>query len=411
MDNKKSSVERLSQSLDIKVNKKKSLPTFKTKEVVCLLIVTVVIGLVMGGLVTYNVAFKGERIDDELQEFIENYDYVVDNYYGDVDKTELIDSAIAGMLNSLDNNSAYVGGSDSSFSIYLEGNYKGTGIQVTLDDENNIVIYSVFDGTPASKAGLKSGDIIVRLNDKDTSGMSLEDFSNLVKKQKNYFTITYKRNGKENTVKLKSDTVELKSVISKMLERDNKKIGYIRLTIFANNSDEQFAKALDNLENKDIDGLIIDLRGNSGGHLTTAENIISMFLDSSHPIYQIKSKDGQKKYYSTGKETKKYKIAVLIDSSSASASEVVTSALSEQYGATVVGENSYGKGTVQELQTLPDGEQYKLTTKSWLTSQGKVIDKKGIEPDYAIKLNNEYLEDPTDENDNQLQKALEVIFK
>ena len=411
MDNKKSSVERLSQSLDIKVNKKKSLPTFKTKEVVCLLIVTVVIGLVMGGLVTYNVAFKGERIDDELQEFIENYDYVVDNYYGDVDKTELIDSAIAGMLNSLDNNSAYVGGSDSSFSIYLEGNYKGTGIQVTLDDENNIVIYSVFDGTPASKAGLKSGDIIVRLNDKDTSGMSLEDFSNLVKKQKNYFTITYKRNGKENTVKLKSDTVELKSVTSKMLERDNKKIGYIRLTIFANNSDEQFAKALDNLENKDIDGLIIDLRGNSGGHLTTAENIISMFLDSSHPIYQIKSKDGQKKYYSTGKETKKYKIAVLIDSSSASASEVVTSALSEQYGATVVGENSYGKGTVQELQTLPDGEQYKLTTKSWLTSQGKVIDKKGIEPDYAITLNNEYLEDPTDENDNQLQKALEVIFK
>ena len=411
MDNKKSSVERLSQSLDIKVNKKKSLPTFKTKEVVCLLIVTVVIGLVMGGLVTYNVAFKGEKIDDELQEFIENYDYVVDNYYGDVDKTELIDSAIAGMLNSLDNNSAYVGGSDSSFSIYLEGNYKGTGIQVTLDDENNIVIYSVFDGTPASKAGLKSGDIIVRLNDKDTSGMSLEDFSNLVKKQKDYFTITYKRNGKENTKKKKSDTVELKSVTSKMLERDNKKIGYIRLTIFANNSDEQFAKALDNLENKDIDGLIIDLRGNSGGHLTTAENIISMFLDSSHPIYQIKSKDGQKKYYSTGKETKKYKIAVLIDSSSASASEVVTSALSEQYGATVVGENSYGKGTVQELQTLPDGEQYKLTTKSWLTSQGKVIDKKGIEPDYAIKLNNEYLEDPTDENDNQLQKALEVIFK
>ena len=335
----------------------------------------------------------------------------MDNYYGDVDKTELIDSAIAGMLNSLDNNSAYVGGSDSNFSIYLEGNYKGTGIQVTLDDENNIVVYSVFDGTPASDAGLKSGDVIVKINDKETSSMSLEEFSSLVKKQDGYFTITYKRDGKENTVKLKSDTVELKSVTSKMLERDNKKIGYIRLTIFANNSDEQFAKALENLEDKDIDGLIVDLRGNSGGHLTTAENIISMFLDSSHPIYQIKSKDTQKKYYSIGKETKKYRIAVLIDSSSASASEVVTSALKEQYGATVVGENSYGKGTVQELQTLSDGEQYKITTKSWLTSKGKVIDKKGIEPDYAITLNNEYLENPTDENDNQLQKALEVIFK
>lgn len=411
MKKKNSSVERLSESLDIKVNKKKDLPTFKTKEVVCLLLVTAIIGLVMGGLVTYNISLKGARVDDELQEFIENYDYVVDNYYGDVDKTKLIDSAIAGMLNSLDNNSAYVGGSDSNFSIFLEGNYEGTGIQVTINDDNDIVIYSVFDGTSASKAGLKSGDIIVKINDKDTTGMSLEDFSRIVKEQEGYFTITYKRDGAEYKAKLKTDKVELKSVSSKMMERDNKKIGYIRLTIFASNSDEQFKKALDELEDKGIDGLVIDLRGNSGGHLVTAENIISMFLDSTHPIYQIKSKDGQKKYYSNGKETKKYKIAVLIDSSSASASEVVTSALKEQYGATVVGENSYGKGTVQELQTLPDGEQYKLTTKSWLTSSGKVIDKKGIEPDYAITLNNEYFEDPTDENDNQLQKALEVIFK
>ena len=411
MDNKKSSVERLSKSLDIKVNKRKSLPTFKTKEVVCLLLVTVVVSLVMGGLVTYNVILKGAKVDDELQEFIENYDYVVDNYYGNVDKNKLIDSAIAGMLSSLDNNSAYVGGSDSNFSIFLEGNYEGAGIQVTTTDNNNIIIYSVFDGTPASKAGLKSGDIIVKLNDKDTSNMSLEEFSKLVKSQDGSFTITYKRDGAEKTVKLKNDIVELKSVSSKTIERDNRNIGYIRLTIFANNSDEQFEKALNNLEKQDIDGLVIDLRGNSGGHLKTAENIISLFLDSSHPIYQIKSKDGQKKFYSNGKETKKYKIAVLIDSSSASASEVVTSALKEQYGATVVGENSYGKGTVQELQTLSNGEQYKLTTKTWLTSKGKGIDKKGIEPDYSITLNNEYLENPSDENDNQLQKALEVIFK
>ncbi len=412
MDNKKKdSIEKLSETLDIKVNKKKSLPTFKTKEVVILLLFTAVIGLVMGGVVTYNVSLKGERVDDELQEFIENYDYVVDNYYGDVDKTQLIDSAIAGMLNSLDKNSTYVGGSDSNFSIYLDGNYKGTGIQVTIDDNKNIIIYSVFEDTPASKAGLKPGDIIVKINDQSTKGMDLDKFSEIVKKQKNDFSLTYKRDSKEKTVKLKVDEVELKSVSSKMMERDNKKIGYIRLTIFANNSDEQFKKALTSLENKNIDGLIIDLRGNSGGHLTTAENIISLFLDSSHPIYQIKSKDGQEKYYSTGKETKKYRIAILIDGSSASASEVMTSALKEQYGATIVGENSYGKGTVQELQTLPDGEQYKLTTKSWLTSKGKVIEKKGIKPDYPIVLDNKYFENPTEENDNQLQEALEVIFK
>lgn len=404
-------IEKLSKSLDIKVNKRKVVPTFKTKEVVILLLLTTVISLAMGGIVTYNVVLKGEKVDDELQDFITNYDYIVDNYYGDVDKTELIDSAIAGMLSTLDKNSSYVGGSDTNFSIYLEGTYEGTGIQVYNDDNGNIVVYSVFDGSPASKAGLKEDDIIIKVNDKDTTNMSIDEFSELVKKQKGEFNITYKRGDNEKTVKLKVDTIEIRSVSSKVINKDNKKIGYIRTTIFANNTYEQFKKELDKLENEGIDGLVIDLRGNSGGHLSAAEQIISLFLDSSHPIYQIKSKDSQNIYYSTGNKTKDYKISVLIDSNSASASEVVTSALAEQYGAKTVGKKSYGKGTVQELQTLSDGDQYKLTTKSWLTSKGEVIDGKGIEPDYDVTLSDEYLENPTDESDNQLQKAIEVILE
>lgn len=404
-------IEKLSKSLDIKVNKRKVVPTFKTKEVVFLLLLTTIISLAMGGIVTYNVVLKGEKVDDELQEFITNYDYIVDNYYGDIDKTELVDSAIAGMLSTLDKNSAYVGGSDTNFSIYLEGTYKGTGIQVFNDDNGNIVIYTVFENTPASKAGLKSGDIIVKLNNTDTTNMTIDEFSKLVKEQNDKFNITYKRDGNEKTVRLKVDTIEIKSVSSKIINRDDKKIGYIRTTIFANNTYEQFKKELDKLEDEGIDGLVIDLRGNSGGHLSTAEQILSLFLDSSHPIYQIKSKDSQNTYYSTGNETKNYKISILIDGNSASASEVVTSALVEQYSAKTVGKKSYGKGTVQELQTLSDGDQYKLTTKSWLTSKGKVIDGKGIEPDYDVTLSDEYLENPTDENDAQLQKAIEVILK
>ena len=404
-------IEKLSKSLDIKVNKRKVVPTFKTKEVVFLLLLTTIISLAMGGIVTYNVVLKGEKVDDELQEFITNYDYIVDNYYGDIDKTELVDSAIAGMLSTLDKNSAYVGGSDTNFSIYLEGTYKGTGIQVFNDDNGNIVIYTVFENTPASKAGLKSGDIIVKLNNTDTTNMTIDEFSKLVKEQNDKFNITYKRDDNEKTVRLKVDTIEIKSVSSKIINQDDKKIGYIRTTIFANNTYEQFKKELDKLEDEGIDGLVIDLRGNSGGHLSTAEQILSLFLDSSHPIYQIKSKDSQNTYYSTGNETKNYKISILIDGNSASASEVVTSALVEQYSAKTVGKKSYGKGTVQELQTLSDGDQYKLTTKSWLTSKGKVIDGKGIEPDYDVTLSDEYLENPTDENDAQLQKAIEVILK
>ncbi len=404
-------IEKLSKSLDIKVNKRKVVPTFKTKEVVILLLLTTVISLAMGGIVTYNVVLKGEKVDDELQEFITNYDYIVDNYYGDVDKTELVDSAIAGMLSTLDKNSAYVGGTDTNFSIYLEGTYEGTGIQVYNDDNGNIVVYSVFGGSPASKAGLKEDDIIIKVNDKDTTNMSIDEFSKLVKDQKGKFNITYKRGDSEKTVQLKVDIIEIQSVSSKVINKDNKKIGYIRTTIFANNTYEQFKKELDKLEDEGIDGLVIDLRGNSGGHLSSAEQIISLFLDSSHPIYQIKSKESKNIYYSTGKETKNYKISILIDGNSASASEVVTSALAEQYGAKTVGKKSYGKGTVQELQTLSDGDQYKLTTKSWLTSKGEVIDGKGIEPDYDVTLSDEYLENPTDENDDQLQKAIEVILE
>ena len=404
-------IEKLSKSLDIKVNKRKILPTFKTKEVVLLLVLTAIISLAMGGIVTYNVVLKGEKVDDELQEFITNYDYIVDHYYGDVDKTELVDSAIAGMLSTLDKNSAYVGGTDTNFSIYLEGTYEGTGIQVYNDDNGNIVVYSVFGGSPASKAGLKEDDIIIKVNDKDTTNMSIDEFSKLVKDQNGKFNITYKRGDSEKTVQLKVDTIEIQSVSSKVINKDNKKIGYIRTTIFANNTYEQFKKELDKLEDEGIDGLVIDLRGNSGGHLSSVEQIISLFLDSSHPIYQIKSKESKNIYYSTGKETKNYKISILIDGNSASASEVVTSALAEQSGAKTVGKKSYGKGTVQELQTLSDGDQYKLTTKSWLTSKGEVIDGKGIEPDYDVTLSDEYLENPTDENDDQLQKAIEVILE
>ena len=402
-------LEKLSKSLDIKVNNKKILPTFKTKEVVFLLLITAIISLIMGGIVTYNVTLKGTNVDSELAEFIKNYDYITNNYYGDVDKNELIDSAISGMLNTLDKNSTYVGSDDDNFSIYLEGSYEGTGIQVYNDENNNIVIYSVFDDTSASKAGLKAGDVIIRLNDKDTTNMSIADFSSLVKKQKGKFKITYKRDDEEKTVSLKVSKVELKSVYSETIEKNDKKIGYIQMSIFANNTYEQFKKALSNLENENMNGLIIDLRSNSGGHLSSAEEIISLFLDSSHPIYQIKTKGSLNTYYSLGKETKKYKIVILIDKNSASASEVVTSALTEQYGAVTVGEKSYGKGTVQELQSLNDGEQYKLTTKSWLTSKGKVIDGKGIEPDYKVSLDEKYYDEPSFDNDNQLQKAIELI--
>lgn len=418
-ENTKSRIEKLSESLgEFNIDKKNKQvnnnynSSFKTSEVIVLLLITVVVSLIMGGLVTYKLSYNsGKNIDSELQEFIKNYEYITENYYDDLDKTKLIDSAIAGMLTTLDKNSSYVGSTDSNFSVFLEGNYKGVGLQVYNDDNGNVVIYNVLEDSPASNAGLTAGDVITKINDESVIGKKTDEFSAIIKRQTKEFNLTYKRGEAENTVKIKVSNISLTSVVSNIINKDNKKIGYIRMTIFANNTYKQFKKALEKLEKEEVDSLIIDLRDNSGGHLSVAEDIISLFLDSSHPIYQIESKNGKSKYFSKGKTDKKYKIVVLVNNESASASEVTASALKEQYGATIIGKKTYGKGTVQELQTLPNGEQYKLTTKTWLTSKGKRIQGKGVDPDIEVDLDEKYYSEPTDENDNQLQKALEEVIK
>lgn len=396
---------------EVKVVKDNGSP-FTTGEVIILLFLTCLVSLLMGGLVSYRININSSKnIDKELKEFIENYEYVVNNYYDKVDKTKLVDSAIAGMLTSLDKNSSYVGTDSDNFNIYLEGNYKGIGIEISQNDDEEIVIYKVFEDSPADKAGLKNGDILVKIAGEDLKGVETNKISKIIKAQGKKFDIEYKRDGEVKKTSVEVSDISIDSIFSKVITKEDKKIGYIRISIFAANTTEQFKNHLSKLEKEGIDSLIIDLRDNSGGHLTTAEGIISLFLDSTHPIYQINSKGKTQKYYSKGKKDKDLKVVLLVNGGSASASEVLTSALSEQLGSTIVGEKTYGKGSVQELQTLPSGGKYKLTTKSWLTSKGKTVDKKGIDPDVEVSLNKDYLKDPKDENDNQLQKAIDEAIK
>jgi len=393
---------------------KRGMPTFKTSEVVILLIITTIVSLIMGSAATYNLApTKGEKVDSELQNFINNYDYIIDNYNGEVNKEELLDAALEGMLGKLDKNSTYLESDTSkNFNILLEGSYDGLGIQVYNDKEGNIIIYSVFKNSPAAKAGLKAGDIITKVNGESLKGLTSSDLVDKVQKSKNKnITITYKRDQSENTVKLNIDSINLDSVSAKTFEEDGKKVGYIALGIFASNSYSQFKKELNKLEKENINSLIIDLRGNSGGYLSSAENILSLFLDSSHVLYQIKKDDVVTKHYSKGSKDKKYKIVILVDQNSASASEVTASALKEEYGATIVGKKTYGKGSVQEMQNLPNGDKYKLTTKNWLTPKGELIEGKGITPDVEIDFDTKYFDNPADVNDSQLQKALEEAKK
>lgn len=391
---------------------------FRLSEVVILIIITLFIGFILG-LSVFKVMYERQDgvssyVNDEyLSKFIDNYNYIVNNYYGDLDKNKLIDDAIAGMIESIDDPyTTYFDSNDSnSFNTTLEGSFQGIGVEVINDNDNNIVVYRVLDDSPASRADIKSLDIIKSIDGTDVDGMNTSDFVSLIRNSNSSsFDLVLLRDGEEISTTVNRELVTIKSVQSDVFYRDDKSVGYIYMSIFANNTYTQFKSELEKLEKLGVDGLIIDVRSNTGGHLTTVENILGLFLDSSHVIYQTEDKDGVVKAYSRGSVTKSYPVVILTNEASASASEILAAAMSEEYGAKLVGKHTFGKGTVQELKTLPDGQQYKFTTKKWLTPGGTWINEVGIPVDIEVDFNKDYYDDPVYENDAQLQAAIEALL-
>ncbi len=341
----------------------------------------------------------------EIQKFIEEYNYILENYYGDIDKDELISNAIKGMVSSLDEYSQFVDEDSNNFSITLEGEYEGLGVGISMTTNNEIIIASIYPNSPAEKAGLNIYDVITKFNDESVEGLTTSDLVDKISNTDN-IKLTVLRGTEELTFELKKEKVVIESVHSEMKENN---IGYIKVDIFANNTYSQFEKALTALENDGMESLIIDLRGNSGGHLLAVENMLSLFMNDTHVIYQTEDKNGVEKFYSTGNKDKTYKIVILQNLGSASASEVMATSLREQLGAYIIGNTSYGKGTVQNLQTISGVGQYKVTTKKWLTSNGEWINEVGVKPDLEVSLSEEYYKNPTLENDDQYQAAIKYL--
>lgn len=397
--------------------KQKNIDNFKTSEVVFLIILTCIVSLFIGWGISNNLNKKTsskQTIKGELSEFVENYQYILNNYYDDIDSKTLLDGATEGMLSKLNDEYSTIITDDvaNNFNIRLEGTYEGIGVEIVNDENQNIIIYNVIENSPAEKVGLKVGDVILKIDDKNLEQTKTSELSQYVKDSNNSsFTLIIKRNDEEKTIKLNREKITLKSVSSEIYNEKNKKVGYIYISIFANDTYKQFKSELENLEDKKIDSLIIDVRDNTGGHLSTVSKMLSLLLDDTHVIYQTQTKDKTKKIYSKGKETKKYKVVVLQNENSASASELLSAALKEELGATIIGKKSYGKGTVQELITTSSGSEYKFTTKKWLTPKGDWINKKGVAPDIDIELSEEYKQEPNVKNDNQLNKAIEELTK
>ena len=342
----------------------------------------------------------------------ETYYTIMSEYYKDVDSDKLIEGAINGMLESLDDEHTmyFDKKSKEEFDSELSGNYYGIGAQIQLTSDETIKITKVFDDSPAKKAGLKEEDVFVSVDGTSVKGKSATEVANMLKSDSvKTSTIVVKRNDKELTFKVTKENITLFSVSSEMLDNNGKNVGYLSVSIFGQKTYFQFKDALTKLEKQDMDSLIIDLRGNTGGYLSTVTNMLEEFIDKGNVIYQIQSSSGVKQYKTVKASEKKYKIVVLIDGGSASASEIMSAAMKEVYGATLVGQTTYGKGTVQTTKNLSNGSMIKYTIEKWLTPSGKNIDKEGIKPDYEVELGDSYKNNPTKENDAQLQKALDLL--
>ena len=382
---------------------------FSIKAVIIIIIVTAITSSITSGLILYNnskilIGTSDLKKDTALQEFLKVYYGLDDDYYKDIDKTEMVDAAISAMLNYLgEDYSTYMNQDETEdLANKLSGKYNGIGISITNGNE----IVKVYDDTPAKNAGLEEHDLIESINGTATEGLTQAEVANLIDKQ-NENTIVVLRNNEELTFKIKAESIN-NPLPSTTYEENGKTIGYISISSFTNTVETEFKKALEELETKNISGLIIDLRNDGGGYLKGASSIASLFLEKGKTIYSLEGKDKTDTYKDETDEKRDYKVGVLINAGSASASEVLASALKDSYGAILVGEVSYGKGRVQQTKSLEDGSMVKYTTAKWLRPNGDCIDGLGLQPDYEIKL--EKGEDGL-YHDTQLEKAKELLFK
>lgn len=388
---------------------------FNFLEIILLMFMAFVVGVFASQAISLKIPIlNNTTVIEDTSELTRVYNLIINRYYGEVDKKELTSAAIKGMMNYLsDDYSMYFTEDEKNdFNERLNGVYTGLGVEITNDASNNAMIVTVFDNSSAKEANLKPGDIIAKINGEDVLGLGKEEVVKKIKGKNNYsFNMSVLRDNNLIDVKVVTKSITLSSVTSSVIEKDNEKIGYIYISIFALNTYDQFKEQLEELEKMKITSLIIDVRSNTGGHLTSVTSILDLFLNKTDVLYQIKSKDKIKKVYGTDASTRKYPIVVLTNELSASASEILASALKEAYGAKTVGIKTFGKGTMQNMLDLENGGMIKVTTEEWLTSKGNKINKEGVPVDYEVKLDEKYASNPSKETDNQLQKAIEVLTK
>ena len=358
-------------------------------------------------------SYSNNKLYEKIDLFGEVMEKIKQDYVDDVDQSEMIDSAINGVLQSLDPYSAYMNPElFKEMQTDTRGEFGGLGIEIGM--ESGVVkVISPIDDTPAAKAGIKAGDYIIKINNNQVQGKSLMEAVKLMRGPVGTsikLTIVRKNVKKPLEFKITRKIIEIKSVNSKVLGK-NKNLGYIRLKSFNENSDKQLLDIIKEFEkNSKIESYILDLRNNPGGLLTQAINITDFFLDDGEIVSTKgrKASETRKFFAKKGDEIKGKPIIVLINQGSASASEIFAGALKDHKRAIILGENSYGKGSVQSIVSLNNGGGIRLTISKYYLPSGNSISEIGVAPDILVEETDDDFK-INSENDNQLNYALKLF--
>ncbi len=324
--------------------------------------------------------FAEETVDSDLINDIIN---MVENYYKyNITKEELIDAAYKGITDVLDKHSTYFTKKEyKEFLDSLEGKLIGIGVFIEPED-GYIKVISPIEGSPASKVGMLTGDLIIKVDDIDIKDIEYNKSVDMIKGEENTkVKITVLRRGKEIDFDIIRQVINAPDITYEVRDEG---IGYIRIIQFGDNVAREFEKALKDLQSKNIKGLIIDLRNNPGGYLDQVAKIADWFLDKGQTILSVDYRVFPDEEYKAEKDAIDIPVAVIINGGSASASEILAGAIKYNKKGTIVGETSYGKGTVQNLMSLKGGSAIKLTTAEYLSAYKKPVNKVGIKPDYVV---------------------------
>lgn len=323
---------------------------------------------------------------EEISKLSTVYELLEKRYYRSVDREALIEGALDGLVQALnDPYSEYLNREEvESFSEHIHSSFTGIGAEVTMQD-GKVVIVSPIKNSPAERAGLQAGDMILSVNGKSLQGLTLTDAIALIRGPKGtQAKLEIQREGSSASMEIivVRDDISLETVSSSMLDHQ---IGYIEIRQFAVNTGESFAEELASLEKQGMQGLIIDVRNNPGGVVDAVQSIAETFVPKGRTIMHLEYRDGKREKTVSNGGGKPYPVAVLINEGSASASEILAAAIRDSAGGALIGKKTFGKGLVQSNIRLNDGSGVKLTIAKWLTPEGDMIDEKGIEPDVAVE--------------------------